>query len=155
MAVSRADVMRWVADYERAWRDEDAEAVGRLFIEDAAYRASPYDPSEVGHDAIKAFWLDDAGRTFSMDAEVVAVDDSVAVVRVDVTYRSPRVQDYRDLWILRFSGDGRVSDFEEWAYWPGKPYSAHGEPILIPAPRGRRAGTVGASGRLSGGMFGL
>jgi hypothetical protein len=26
--------------------------------------------------------------------------------------------------VLRFAADGRVEDFEEWAYWPGKPYSA-------------------------------
>ena len=102
------------------------EAVGALFTEDAAYRASPYEPSQVGQAAIKAFWLDDAGRSFSMDAEVVAVDGDVAVVRVDVLYESPRVQEYRDVWILRFSADGRVADFEEWAYWPGQPYSADG-----------------------------
>ena len=38
------------------------------------------------------------------------------------------VQEYRDLWILRFAADGRVADFEEWAYWPGKPSSALDEP---------------------------
>jgi hypothetical protein len=27
---------------------------------------------------------------------------------------------------LRFAPDGRVADFEEWAYWPGKAYSATG-----------------------------
>ena len=124
MSISRDDVTRWVAEYERAWRGEDANAVGALFAEDAAYRASPYEPSEVGHEAIKAFWLDDAGRTFSMVADVVAVDGDVAVVRVDVTYESPRVQEYRDLWILRFAADGRVAEFEEWAYFPGRPYSA-------------------------------
>ena len=128
MPVDRDDVMRWVADYERGWRAEDADAVGSLFTEDAAYRASPYEPSEVGHDAIKAFWLNDAGRTFSMDAEIVATDGDVAVVRVDVTYQLPRVQEYRDVWILRFAADGRVTDFEEWAYWPGKPYTAHTDP---------------------------
>ena len=125
--MNRDDVMRWVAGYERAWRAEDAEAVGQLFTETAAYRASPYAPSEVGHDAIKAFWLDDAGRTFSMRAEVVAVDGDVAVVRVDVTYETPRVQEYRDVWILRFSADGRVADFEEWAYFPSKRYTAEAE----------------------------
>jgi ketosteroid isomerase-like protein len=122
--MDRAAVSRWVDDYERAWREDDANAVETLFTEDAAYRRSPYEPSEIGHAAIKAFWLVDAGRTFSMDATVVAVDDDVAVVRVDVLYASPTEQEYRDVWILRFASDGRVADFEEWAYWPGKPYSA-------------------------------
>ena len=116
--------MRWVDEYERAWRDSDREAVVRLFSDDAAYRASPYEPSKIGHDAIKAFWLDDAGKAFGMTADVLAVDGDVAVVRVDVVYNGPPEEEYRDLWVLRFAGDGRVADFEEWAYWPGKPFSA-------------------------------
>jgi ketosteroid isomerase-like protein len=126
--VDRDDVTRWVSAYERAWRDEDAAAVVGLFSEDAAYRASPYEPPAVGHDAIKAFWLDDAGRTFTMDAQVVAVEGVVAVVRLEVRYETPRPQEYRDLWVLRFAPDGRVADFEEWAYWPGKPYTGPDDP---------------------------
>jgi ketosteroid isomerase-like protein len=125
--VDRAKVIRWVGEYERAWRAEDAAAVRELFTEDAAYRASPYEPPEIGHDAIEAFWLDDAGKEFSMEANVVAVDGDVAVVRVDVLYRAPKQQEYRDLWILRFAPDERVVDFEEWAYWPGRSYSADEE----------------------------
>ena len=122
--MDRNAVARWVDQYERAWRDDDAAAVEQLFTENAAYRRSPYEPSDIGHDAIKAFWLEDAGRAFSMHAAVVAVDGDVAVVRVDVLYEDPTEQEYRDVWILRFASDGRVADFEEWAYWPGKPYTA-------------------------------
>lgn len=116
--------MRWVDGYERAWRNSDDDAVVQLFSDDAAYRASPYEPSATGHDAIKAFWLEDAGKSFAMQAEVVAVEGDAAVVRVGVVYDGPPEQEYRDLWVLRFAPDGRVADFEEWAYWPGKPYSS-------------------------------
>jgi hypothetical protein len=121
------EVMRWVAGYERAWRDGDLGAVERLFTADAHYRPSPYEESEVGHDAIKAFWLDDEGKVFAMRAEPVAVEGRNAVVRVEVGYGEPIGQEYRDLWVLRFADDGRVEDFEEWAYWPGKPYSVGDE----------------------------
>lgn len=121
--IPREAVMRWVAAYERAWRDSDRGAVADLFTDDAHYRASPYEPSEVGHEAIRAFWLDDDGRTFTMTAEPVAVEGGAAVVRVQVRYDDPVQQEYRDLWVLRFAPDGRVEDFEEWAYWPGRPYS--------------------------------
>jgi hypothetical protein len=117
-------VMRWVEAYERAWRAEDAEAVEQLFTADARYRASPYEESRVGHDAIKEFWLDDAGEVFTVTAWPVAVEAMEAAVRVDVRYGDPVRQEYRDLWLLRFAADGRVADFEEWAYWPGKPYTA-------------------------------
>jgi hypothetical protein len=117
--------MRWVDRYERAWRDADLGAVEELFSVDARYRPSPYEQSGVGHDAIKAFWEDP--EVFTMTASPVAVDGLDAVVRVEVHYGEPERQEYRDLWVLRFDGDGRVEDFEEWAYWPGKSWSAdHG-----------------------------
>jgi hypothetical protein len=125
--MDRADVLRWVTKYEQAWREGDLAGVEQLFTDDAHYRPSPYEQSEVGHDAIKAFWLDDAGEVFTVRAEPVAVEDCQAVVRVEVYYGDPVRQEYRDLWVLRFAADGRVSDFEEWAYWPGKPYSAADE----------------------------
>ncbi len=59
-----------------------------------------------------------------MQAEPVAVEGRTAVVRVEVRYGDPVRQEYRDLWVLRFAADGRVEDFEEWAYWPGKPFAA-------------------------------
>jgi hypothetical protein len=125
--VDAADAMRWVAGYERAWRDGDLTGVERLFTEDARYRPSPYHDPEIGHDAIKAFWLDDEDKVFTVSAEPVAVEGRTAVVRLEVRYGDPVTQEYRDLWLLRFADDGRVEDFEEWAYWPGRPYSAGGE----------------------------
>ena len=119
--------MRWALGYVDAWRAEDPQGVERLFTEDAHYRRSPYEVSEVGHEAIKAFWLADAGEIFVVTAAPVAVDGQAAVVRVNVSYGDPVQQEYRDLWLLQFADDGRVRDFEEWAYWPGKPYTASPE----------------------------
>lgn len=119
--------MRWVAGYERAWRARDRQAVTTLFTEDARYRASPYEAPKVGHEAIQAFWLEDEGVTFTVDAQPVAVEGRDAVVRLEVHYDEPRAQEYRDLWVLRFADDGRVEEFEEWAYWPGRSYTAKAE----------------------------
>ncbi|WP_295694661.1 nuclear transport factor 2 family protein [Lapillicoccus sp.] len=117
-------VLAWVADYERAWREGNVYAVERLFSPGVRYHRSPYEPVDVGHDGVKAFWLEDDGQTFSMEARVVALEAETAVVRVLVNYLAPTRQDYTDLWVLRFADDGRVEDFDEWACWPGKPYSA-------------------------------
>lgn len=122
--MTRESVMLWVAGYERAWRSADAEAVAELFTEDALYRRSPYEADDVGHSGIRSFWRADAGAVFTVDAEPVAVDGRTAVVRLQVEYLSPHAQQYRDLWLLRFAEDGRVADFEEWPFWPGKPYTA-------------------------------
>lgn len=122
--MDRAAVMTWVQRYERAWRDNDASAVTSLFTEDARYRRSPYWPPMVGHAPLAEFWTEDEGATFTMSAEPVAVEGDVAVVRARVNYDGDEPQEYTDLWVMHFAADGRVDDFEEWAYWPDKPYTA-------------------------------
>jgi len=115
-------VMAWVAEYERVWREDDVDALEGLFTPDARYLVSPYaDPFE-GLAAIREHWSDDT--PFTMTAEPVAVSGRDAVVRVEVRYGGDEPQEYRDLWVLRFAADGRAELFEEWAYWPDKPYSA-------------------------------
>ena len=123
MTLTTEAVLEWVAAYETAWRAADLDAVAKLFTEDARYRVSPYAESEVGHAGIRSIWVDD-DLTFTVRAEPVAVQDNVAVVRLEVAYGDPVRQEYRDLWVMHFADDGRVDDFEEWAYWPGKSYSA-------------------------------
>jgi ketosteroid isomerase-like protein len=125
--VEHTDVMDWVARYELAWRAGDVDAVARLFTEDVQYRQSPYADPRVGHAAVREFWRDDEGDVFTVQAEPVAVDGDCAVVRVEVRYGDPVRQEYRDLWVLRFAADGRVAEFEEWAYWPGRPYWSAGD----------------------------
>lgn len=125
--MDREDVMRWVAGYEAAWRDGDLDAVGDLFTGDATYLRSPYEPPDVGIDAIRAFWLEDDDEVFTLAAEPVAVDGRTAVVRALVRYGDPVSREYTDLWVLRFADDGRVERFEEWPFWPGKPFSAAAE----------------------------
>lgn len=114
----------WVDAYESAWRNDDVAAVEALFDPDVSYRTSPYAVPRVGHDAVKAFWLDDQGEPFTMSHRVIATEGSIAVVEVSVHYLPPVDQEYRDLWVMRFAADGRVADFEEWAYWPDTPHSA-------------------------------
>ncbi len=116
--------MDWVDRYIAAWRRSDAADLEDLFTPDIAYRTSPYDPPMIGHPALAEFWVGDAGRDFTAEASPIAVQDERAVIRVEVVYRTPQHSEYRDLWLLRFAADGRVADFEEWAYWPGRPHTA-------------------------------
>ena len=114
-------VMAWVALYEAGWRENDVPGLDRLFTEDARYLRSPYATPLEGIEAIRGFWTDPT--PFTMTAEPVAVDGRTAVVRIEVAYGGDEPQEYRDLWVLRFAGDGRAEHFEEWAYWPDKPYT--------------------------------
>jgi ketosteroid isomerase-like protein len=124
--VTRQEVDDWIRRYEAAWRAPGTEALNELFTEDATYVLSPYEEPVVGLGEIAAMWdreREGPDEVFEMASEVFAVDGERAVVRVEVHYDAPVKADYRDIWLLRFE-DGRCAHFEEWAFWPDKPYTA-------------------------------
>ncbi|MGP8002124.1 MAG: YybH family protein [Streptosporangiaceae bacterium] len=126
----RAMVRRWLADYEAAWRTSGTAGLAGLFSHDASYLQSPYEPPVTGLPAIERMW--DAERegpdeVFSLATDILAVDGGTAVIRAEVHYGNPPGQEYRDLWVIRLDDDGRCSWFEEWPYWPGRPFSARGD----------------------------
>jgi ketosteroid isomerase-like protein len=127
----RAVVNRWLAGYEAAWRAPGTSGLAGIFTADASYRHSPYEPPVVGLDAISRMWDEDRDgpdEVFALATEIVAVDGPTAVVRAEVRYGDPVRQEYRDLWLMRLGDDGRCSWFEEWPYWPERPYTAPRDP---------------------------
>ena len=121
MELSRPQVEGWVAAYVREWRASDPAGVPRLFAPGVTYLRSPYAEPLVGHDALAGFWVVDEGAAFDVTSEVVAVDGRMAVVRLQVDYRAPELEQYQDLWVLGFADDGRVERFEEWPFFPDQP----------------------------------
>jgi SnoaL-like domain len=130
LVTDRALVSRWLAGYEAAWRSSGTASLADLFTADASYLQSPYEPPVIGLDAIARMW--DAERespdeVFTLATDILAVDGPVAVVRAEVRYGDPLRQEYRDLWVIRLDDDGRCSWFEEWPYWPERPFSARAD----------------------------
>jgi ketosteroid isomerase-like protein len=120
--VTRDELGRWLAAYERAWRSPGTETLADLFTEDVVYRMSPYDPGAHGLGALTALWereREGPDEEFTMAPTVVAVEGDVGVARVEVRYGGAGPRDYLDVWLVRFSADGRCAEFEEWPYWPG------------------------------------
>jgi ketosteroid isomerase-like protein len=123
----RATLARWLAAYETAWRAPGTQALAGLFTPGATYLQAPYDPPVQGLAAIARMWdaeREGPGEVFTMTTEILAIDGEVAVVRAEVHYGDPITQEYRDLWIIRLTDDGRCTWFEEWPYWPGQPHAA-------------------------------
>jgi hypothetical protein len=121
---TREDVEAWLAAYERAWRTAGTASLGELFTAGATYQLSPYERPLAGLAEIGEMWDDERegpDERFTMKSRVVALEDDVAVVRVDVEYEGSPRRDYRDLWVIRFSADGRCAAFEEWPFFPGQP----------------------------------
>jgi ketosteroid isomerase-like protein len=117
----RATVLRWIADYEAAWRAPGTGALAVLFAADASYLQSPYETPVTGLDAIGRMWeaeREGPDEAFTLATEILAVDGPVAVVRAEVCYGRPARQEYRDLWIIRLGEDGLCTWFEEWPYSP-------------------------------------
>jgi ketosteroid isomerase-like protein len=129
--IDRESVSQWLAGYEAAWRAPGTDGLAALFTGDAVYSQGPYEQPVTGLDAIKLMWEEERegpDEVFTMTTGIVAVDDPAAVVRAEVFYGDPPVQEYRDLWVIRFADDGRCTWFEEWPFWPGRPYAARDEP---------------------------
>jgi hypothetical protein len=126
-AVSREQVAEWLDAYERAWRSPGTDSLHELFTEDASYSQGPYEESHIGLEAIGEMWEEERqgpDEAFTMRSEIVAVEGDTAVARVEVRYGEPVNREYRDLWVMRFASDGRCASFEEWAFWPERPYAA-------------------------------
>ena len=142
--VTDEQLLAWVDGYERAWRAVGTEGLRELFTDDAEYLVTPYDEPVFGLDAIRVMWDEDRDgpdEVFTMTREVVACSGDTGVARVHVRYGDPLVQEYLDLWVVRFAADGRAARFEEWPFWP-----THGRsptsvaPVVLAAadlPRGR------------------
>ena len=54
--MTRDDVRRWVAGYERAWRTAGTDELAALFTDDVTYVASPWADPVVGLPALAKFW---------------------------------------------------------------------------------------------------
>jgi hypothetical protein len=123
----RAAVSRWLAGYEAAWRTPGTDSLTGIFTGGASYRKSPYEAPMAGLDAIGRMWEEERSspdEVFTLATEIVAVEGPTAVVQAEVRYGDPVSQEYRDLWVLRLDDDGRCTWFEEWPFWPGRPYAA-------------------------------
>jgi hypothetical protein len=125
----RSDVGAWLTAYERAWRTPGTASLNDLFSSDATYQTSPYEQPLAGLDAIARMWeaeREGPDEEFTMKSTVVALDERVAVVRVEVHYANTSPSEYRDLWVIHFGDDGLCTAFEEWPFWPGQPRAAPG-----------------------------
>jgi hypothetical protein len=122
--MTRADLARWIAGYERAWRTAGAESLRELFSSDATYQVAPFQEPIGGLDQIAAFWeaeREGPDETFVLTSEIVAVEGRVGVARIEVGYGDPVSLTYRDLWIVTLDAEGRgCVAFEEWPFFPGR-----------------------------------
>ena len=112
-------VAAWLDGYAQAWGTYDPDQIGALFSEDAEYWYNPFDEPKRGREAIVASWLeepDDPG-TYEGSYRPVLVCGDRAVARGTSRYfdvAGAVVDEYDNLFLLRFDADGRCAEYREW-----------------------------------------
>ena len=112
---------RWIQLYERAWRTAGTEDLADVFAAEATYVPGPFDEPLRGLAEIAAFWdaeRDGPNEVFTLRSDVFLDAGTRAVATVEVHYGDPVTTRYRDVWLMEFDADGRVTHFEEWPFSP-------------------------------------
>ena len=126
--MDRRDVESWVAAYRRAWETDAPDDIAGLFTEDAAYSPFPWPRGArqwQGRDKIVEKWIGrgDSKIGWRFDYEILAVEGDTAVIEGWTSYDRGEgeawEEAYANVWLVRFTPDGRAREFAEW--WVQKP----------------------------------
>ena len=112
--MDHARFQTWLDRYIAAWRSADPTEIGALFSPDADYFSGPYRDPVRGRDAIVKDWTSNPDEPGSWEAEYrpLAVDGDTAVATGESRYTNGRT--YSNVFVCRFDGDGRCTEFREW-----------------------------------------
>ena len=116
------DVERWVENYRHAWMSNDPDDIRSLFADDAVYYFRPNDAKPArGADEIVNAWVEgrDNPGDWKFDFKVLGIlnenSDPIGIVQGLTEYLN-ELPTYDNLWLVRLDGEGRASEFTEWAY---------------------------------------
>jgi ketosteroid isomerase-like protein len=119
-SISLAEFEAWLNAYGDAWQAGDAQAVTRMFTEDARYHETPFNDPLLGKDAIFEYWAAGPGRaqrdvTFSH--QPLAVVDGVGIAQWQATFvrvRSGNRVELDGCLLAEFASPGKCAVFREW-----------------------------------------
>ena len=123
-------VQGWLDGYVEGWRRNDREQIAALFTEDAVYYTDPFREPYRGQGAILRYWEESGDVPDAFDAHYeplfAAGDHAVAhgYSRYFTQDRKSVDKEYRNVFVLRFDGDGRCAEYREWYMLRRDPPSA-------------------------------
>jgi ketosteroid isomerase-like protein len=109
----------WLAGYERAWEERDANLAAALFTENARYHEMPFDAPKAGRSGIREYWTAVTAdqRNVDFKSEVVAVNGRTGVARWSASLTSAasgaRVE-LDGVFVLTFDAAGLCTELREW-----------------------------------------
>ena len=133
--MDRTGFQRWLDGYAAAWRSNDRATIEALFSEDARYFYGPYEEPVVGRAAIADGWLEDRDEPDEWNASYapLAIDGGVCVAIGESRYllpdRTAERTAYSNIFLCRFDGEGRCTEFREWFMERPAPKLAAAAPV--------------------------
>ena len=117
--MNREDLENWLARYRQAWTTDDPADIEALFTEDATYSPWPYAKPWEGRERIVEKWIGrgDSKRPWSFEHQIRAIDGDLGVVEGVTGYPAhadEEESEFKNLWLVRLSPDGRAFEFAEW-----------------------------------------
>ena len=105
----------WMDRYVLAWSSNETDHIKALFTDGAVYDPQTADGEWEGIDEIVAHWqeIDDTEDNWDFEWLPLVETDDLAIITGKTNYFEPSTT-YRNLWVIRFSDDGRCYDFTEW-----------------------------------------
>lgn len=111
------DFDKWSVNYRAAWQAGDAYAAIELFSADSEYYENPFDPPNVGKDAIHRYWgagTGDSQNDVHFKHGAIAVIGSTGMAQWQATFVRVPSQSYVELdgfLLAEFDGSGHCSVF--------------------------------------------
>lgn len=117
--MDRDDLENWLTRYRQAWSTDAPADIEALFTADASYSPWPYAKPWEGRDAIVEKWIGrgDSRRPWTFEHRIQAVDGDLGVVEGVTGYPAhgdEQESEFKNLWLIRLTPEGRASEFAEW-----------------------------------------
>lgn len=117
--VETETVAAWLARYEAAWENRDADAAAAIFTPDARYYETPFAEPFVGQSGIREYWSGVTAdqRDVDFQSSVVDVVGDLGIAQWSATFSlaaSGAQVELNGVFLLRFAGDGRCAELREW-----------------------------------------
>ena len=102
----RAAAQRWADTWERGWREHDADAIGALYAEGAAWQQHPFRGPEPGY--IERVFAEEESAWCEFGTPIVDGDRAAVPWRGKTTLVAGGAEDLVGVSLLRFDDDGLV-----------------------------------------------
>jgi len=127
MPIDYATASDRLETFGHAWQTFDGDLIVSMFTDDAEYHADPFGPPMVGHNAIRAYWLDGALTTedveFDVERHWVSGDTVLAAWHASFVEKATAAR-VRLVGFMTWemAPDGRIDRLREWTVTaPTKP----------------------------------